>query len=194
MSDGDNRLIETNLIQARILSALRAATFTANSDVWDGLDIFSDDPVKQVKWFDLFDIRQALEELLMFKGRICVVLYGPWTYSNEILSGGKGFIATRTSEVELIVSDRDYGNRQDAVTGDADNPGINRMVDSLLPAVCRDVSQSGDAWRIPIRPSTGEIMRIQGDERDELTGRVAWRQAINVPGGSLRFSVNRTVR
>lgn len=178
-------------IFAALFEKIRAAVFIDEGDQWDGLDIFDDDPLKQVKRYDVQRPLEALEELLMFKNRLCVMVSNGWRYSDTVK--GSIMYQERRTTIELNIMDRKYGAgsaRQDALAGGATTPGALRMSDSIIAAIEGKINQPGDQTIVPIMKD-GDPLAIGGDDRDNNAGRSVFSQLIEIYGGFSKVSIGR---
>lgn len=133
------------------------------------------------------NLAQALQDLLIFEDRVCLIIPDGDDYQNE--DSGRILISKCTRRVVLLLADRDYGDRQAASTGDGDNPGVielDRLVVNSL------IGDNLGLARVRVKCDVSEPFTISAKERDQLSGREAWHLDLAVEAGVLKTVIQRT--
>jgi hypothetical protein len=176
--------IDTNAILTQLQTKLLAVTLPT---AWKtpAEDAFA---AGAVKVFDMQNLELALQELLVFEDRACFIVFQSWEY--EPRTAGRVAYTSRQMELVLLMTDRDFGSRNNALVGDADNPGVLRIADAVVAAIGGDINDSSSPAMLFTR-GTGETFTITGEERDNLTGRAGFVQTYVVHGGESRENLGR---
>lgn len=141
---------------------------------------------QKVALFDVDDLSTALKDLLVFKDRACFILLDADRCDNELV--GTKILSRQTRTVALLITDRDYGKRADALVGDATRPGVLALKDLILDPANEII---GDlVTGVAVLPGTGSPMRITGEQRDNLTGRLAYELDLELRGGFMEVRLN----
>lgn len=136
---------------------------------------------QKVALFDVDDLATAIKDLLVFKDRACFILLDAERCDSEL--AGNKVVSRLTRTVALLITDRDYGKRADALVGDATRPGVLALKDLILDP---DNEIIGDlVTGVAVLPGFGSPVRITGEARDNLTGRLAYELDLELKGGSL---------
>jgi hypothetical protein len=137
-----------------------------------------------VSVFDMTDLVQALRELLAFKDRVALVIHAGETWEHVI--DGQELRSHLTREVQLLLSDRAWAKRQDALLGTATTPGALALKDLVVPALHGILIAGTDtASAIYGQPQAGELIELQDRARKDLAGRIVYRQPVELIGGML---------
>lgn len=152
---------------------------------WDGSDLFPEvSGERAVRAYSHPNIAAALEELLIFEDRVCLIVPGRDEYQNE--ENGRELVTRCARTFFILLADRDYGDRLAAHLGDSDTPGViemNRLVvENLLGT---DLGIRG----VKVMPESGEAMTVTREgtaarvSEDELAGREAWALTLRIDCG-----------
>jgi hypothetical protein len=152
---------------------------------------------KRVDLFDISEIETALEELFVFKDRVCFVILDSEHFDNEATTSTK-VISKMTRSVALLIADRNYGKRQKALIGTDASPGVIALKDIVLNGDDRpDSSVIGllrdgvTDLRVYCRPVNGVFIRLQDKKRENLAGRIVYEQDIEIRGGFFEATLGR---
>ncbi len=142
---------------------------------------------QKVALFDMSDLETALQELLIFDGRVCVIVLVSEQFENGA-GGGLKLIMRQLRHVSLLIADRDYGNRQNALTGSETSPGVLALKDLVLSGQVLGLLTSGApavSLGITVTPTQGAFVRLVDQTRENLAGRLCWEQDLELRGGYL---------
>lgn len=131
------------------------------------------------------NIAAAIRDLLEFDDRLAFIV--PIGDDYENIREGRVMITRKTVEFLILISDRNYGSRVEAMTGSAENPGVALLSD-LTVASCVG-NKLGLGGTVHLTPGAGEPIFVTADERDSLAGREAWSQVFRTPAGEVRTDV-----
>ena len=141
------------------LNALEAAIVALQ---WEGSAAF-----QRVELFDITNLELAVKSLLAFEKRLCIIVHDSESFENFI--EGSRLTSRQSRRVLLIIGDQVIGDRQVALLGDANTPGILKLKDLVLNGLFGALST-----HIYAEPLSGEVMQIIGDGDDPMPGRVTW--------------------
>jgi hypothetical protein len=164
-----NTFISTLELLGRVKARLVAMEASAGVPLFDKVEFYAQP-----------NIVKALEELRLFKQKICLIVPSGDDYESEF--AGVDVRSEVTREFVLLFSDRDYGKRQDASTGDEKRVGVIAMKDAIEENL---LGQNLDynPRMIRLRPMTGEAVLLSDKDKDRLTGREAWSMTWQASGG-----------
>ena len=135
----------------------------------------------RVEMYSALDLVQALEDLRIFKNRVCLIV--PSSDDSENVSEGTELRSSLVRTFEIIVADRDYGRRQNASTGDADTLGVIRIKDIVHEKLWG--SNLGlEPRRLNFRLIGGEAIVLTQKQRETLSGREAWQMTWQCDAGT----------
>jgi len=140
----------------------------------------------RVEFYNTPDILQGFAELRIFKKRICLIIPSNDNYENE--RSGPSLITRLERTIILLISDRDFGNRQHASTGDKNNPSVlemNRLV--INDVIGKNLGFLGCL----VQPKSAGEVTITGQARDDSAGRLAWSIELGVLAGELITSTRK---
>jgi hypothetical protein len=143
---------------------------------------------ERVELFDLQELAKAIEELRVFKARACFVVLDIERFENE-LAGNKLLVRQRRA-VALLITDRNYGSRQRALEGTGTSPGVLALKDLVLSGEPGDPAASVLgllATGVVCEPAFGAFIELRDTARDDLAGRIAYEQDLELIGGSTEF-------
>ena len=166
-------------VMTEMVKRLRAAVIPA------GLSLAGEALFTEVQPFDLSDMAEALEKLLMVGDRVAVVVLesAPATVT---LSGTN--LVTRISyDFAVMFADRNLADRNEAMLGSATNPGALNLVPAIIEACSGDYG--GPICRAGGEP--GRLLVLTGEDGTNNFDRVCYRQPFVVSGGQLRQTVGR---
>lgn len=147
------------------------------------IQIWGKPAFEQVKIYDLLDLKKALEELLVTKNRVCLLIPGGEEWDRNI--HGAQLICHQTRQVTLLMADRNYTDRLKAMLGDLQTPGVFTLSAHVLPAVCGRLADRS----FVVEPDNGELFALEGDDRANNPGRICWRQELAIKGGTMQFNL-----
>jgi hypothetical protein len=135
---------------------------------------------ERVDYFATPNLVEALQQLKIAKSRICLIVPSANNYDTKI--AGREVQTETIREFILLLADRDFGKRQNALTGGTNSPGVVAMNDLLED---RLLGQNLNQAPIPIklRPSTSEVFQLLGNDEDQTTGRIAWQMTWQCSAG-----------
>jgi hypothetical protein len=136
---------------------------------------------QKVELFDVDDLKTALKELLVFKDRACFIIIDEERCTSEVI--GMKMQSRQSRTIALIITDRDYGKRAEALTGDATRPGVLALKDLILDPENEVIGGLLDG--MVVMPGFGAPIRIMDEERDNMTGRLAYELDLEIRGGFL---------
>lgn len=183
-------LVRTRDILLALQAKLEGLTFTAEN--LPHLPDLAGEPVfQEVGIYSRPNLTAALADLLAFEDRFCAVV--PIGDEHEFLSKAEGVRAINTvrrhSAFTLLISDRDFGSRQEAFAGDEeDSPGVIGLKDIVVDALTgQDLGHS----ELKFLPEEGAPFFVadtirEGQALDDLSGRDAWQQTFLTPAGTYR--------
>lgn len=139
-----------------------------------------DEPAfERVELYDLVDLEQALAELRIFKGRVCVIVAGTESWVNE---GGPTKLLSRwRREVALLIADRDFGQRRRALVGSDGSPGVLGLKELVLDGVVGELGAGSE--RVVVQPVMGLVVALAGEKREVLSGRQCFELDLEILGG-----------
>jgi hypothetical protein len=109
---------DTQIVLNALRAHLEALRFPGDAVVLPGEPVF-----ERVALYDIPNLNQGLQDLLIFEGRVCLVVPMPEEFEDS--QQGQVLKTTYTQEFALIVCDQDYGaGTRAAYFGDGDNPGV----------------------------------------------------------------------
>ncbi len=150
------------------------------AEVFDSATAF-----QAVKQYDLQgELRKALEDLLVFKDRVAFILLDQVTYDNQ--RDGRVLTTARTVSVTVLCADRNWGNRQIALKGNAATPGVQLLQELLIDALFGELIEGTS-----VEPNLGQLFALMGKERDNNSGRLAWSQEFTVRAGTSKRQLSR---
>jgi hypothetical protein len=126
---------------------------------------------EKVEYYSAADLVSALEELRIFKQRVCVIVPSANQYESE-MSGTENHLKC-WREFVLIFSDRDYGRRQDASTGDAERVGVVAMNDFIEENLAGQ-NLGYKPRLLNMHPLDGEAVALTKAQKEILSGRSVW--------------------
>lgn len=161
--------IDTLTILAKLKTRLAALELEAGTPLFD-----------KVEYYSSTDLLKALQELRVFKNRVCFIVPGDDDFVNEV--SGRSLNTVVERHVFLLLADRDYGRRQAAATGDENTPGVVAMKDRVVSEL---TGRNLDSRHVLVKPVNGTPLLIQGPKREEATGREAWNLELVVECGQM---------
>lgn len=128
---------------------------------------------EKVEFYAHSDLVAALEDLRIFKQRVCLIV--PSADSYESQNSGTEIQTEADREFVLLFADRDYGRRQDASSGDAQRVGVIGMKD-IIEGDLLGANLDYNPRLLRLRPVAGEPVLLTSAEKDRVSGREAWAQ------------------
>lgn len=138
----------------------------------------------KVEFYSMPNLVKGLEELRLFKKRICLIIPSGDDFENELQGGDLHCEATY--DFELLIADRNYGKRQDAATGDDVGPNTNPGVVAMKDIVVEKLFGQSLGFlprRLNLRPVGGQALLLTAKERDDASGREAWQMTWSADAG-----------
>lgn len=168
--------LTTKTLLAAIKSALEALTLEGSTTRLFEL----------VEYYDSQRLGEALEKLIIVKQRVCFVVPSSDAYENVI--SGRIAVSTRTTEIDLLIADRDWLSGQEAVFGgtSTDKPGILAMKDIVVSALAgQPLALEG----VSMLPIGGSPITLREQEAKDTPGRECWVQTFETRAGSTRVAI-----
>ncbi len=160
---------DTLTVLAKLKTRLAALELTAGTPLFD-----------KVEYYSSTDLLKALQELRVFKNRVCLIVPGDDDFMNEV--SGRTLNTVVERHVFLLLADRDYGRRQAAATGDENTQGVIAMKDKVVSDL---TGKNLDSRQVLVKPVNGTPLLIQGPKREEAAGREAWNLELVVECGQV---------
>jgi hypothetical protein len=142
---------------------------------------------KRVELFDDLDLPEAFKRLLLTDSRIALVIYSSDTFETQ--RADRQITVRRTQELYVTFTDRVMGKRLDALLGTANNPGLLKLRDLVLPAIIGLLVPQPNG--IVSTPTRGSLLQVENTDR-KLPGRLAYLLEIELQGGWLRADVGKS--
>ncbi|MCD6050545.1 MAG: hypothetical protein K0Q55_1948 [Verrucomicrobia bacterium] len=161
--------IDTLTVLAKLKTRLVALEIEPGTPLFD-----------KVEYYSSTDLLKALQELRVFKNRVCLIVPGDDDFFNEV--SGRSLTTVVERHVFLLLADRDYGRRQAAATGDENTPGVIAMKDHVVADL---TGKNLDSRMVLVKPVNGTPLLIQGPKREEAAGREAWNLELAVECGQM---------
>ncbi|HEY1170234.1 MAG TPA: hypothetical protein VGH19_02585 [Verrucomicrobiae bacterium] len=161
--------IDTLAVLAKLKTRLAALELEAGTPLFD-----------KVEYYSSTDLLKALQELRLFKNRVCLIVPGDDDFVNDV--SGRSLNTVLERHVFLLLADRDYGRRQSAATGDENTPGVIAMKDRVVSEL---TGKNLDSRQVLVKPVNGTPLLIQGPKREEAAGREAWNIELVVECGQM---------
>jgi hypothetical protein len=146
-------------------------------------------PEGTVSFYEMDDFADALEKLLLTQDRVCVVVLETMPFSGGVT--GQELEVRQSANLSLMFCDRNWSNRQEAMLGGDDNPGVLGLIPGVVEAVL-GVLPSG--WVVAPAAEAGRLILLTGEEGDNQYSRACYRQPLTALGGAFRAVAGRTAR
>lgn len=161
--------IDTITILGKLKTRLAALELVPGTPLFD-----------KVEYYSSTDLLKALEELRLFKNRICLIVPGDDDFGNEV--SGRTMTTEVARHIHILMADRDYGRRQSAATGDANTPGVVKIKDQVVDDL---VGKNLDSRFCLVKPVESGPVLIQGPRREDAAGREAWTLELAIDCGQV---------
>jgi hypothetical protein len=139
-----------------------------------------------VKVFGREDVLAAMAQLYVFEDRACFIV--PGAIRHEQKKEGGIVLVTRTLEVGLLMTDRNFGGENLATVGEeGENPGVIRICELVTDGL---FGKSLDCAGVALIPDNGDPFTLSDKEREE-TKREAFVQGFAIPLGTRKLDLNR---
>jgi hypothetical protein len=136
-----------------------------------------------VVWADE-NLLAALEAMFVYSSRVCIIVPGGDDHKSE--RRGDVLHVTRTSDVHLLIADRNFGQKNLGLIGQAGkNPGIIAMKDLVVEQI---TGPSINLSNVVFAPASGEQLHITSKER-ENESRDCWAQTFTTYAGAAKVAV-----
>ncbi len=133
----------------------------------------------RVEFFSQPNLIVALQELRIFKKRVCLIVPDGDQYEHE--HAGRVLVSKTVKRVILLLADQGYGKRQSAETGDSDTYGVIALDKAVIDLL---IGQNlGFGPSVLVRPTFSQPVLIEGETRDQLSGREAWHIDLDIDCG-----------
>lgn len=156
-------------ILTALKTALSAVTLPSSSDA----------AFDRVEYFSQPNLMTALQELRIFKKRVCLIVPDGDQYEHEYQ--GKVLVSRVVRRVILLLADQDYAVRQSAETGSSGTYGVISLDQRVIAALIGQNLGLGPS--VLVRPTFSQPVLIAGNERDTLSGREAWHIDLDIDCG-----------
>lgn len=133
---------------------------------------------QKVAMFDMSNLLVALQELVTYTSRVCLIVHDTEQFENE--KKGTQLHVRQRRNITLLIADRHFANRQKAMFGDGTTPGVLALKDAVLNNVLGLLAPG-----IYCQPIHGEQMVLEQKVRDQLQGRVAFTLGLELVGGNV---------
>lgn len=133
---------------------------------------------QKVAMFDMSNLVVALQELITYANRVCLIVHDNERFTNE--KKGRQLFTRQTRQVSLLMADRHFANRQKALFGDKGTPGVLALKDAVLGEIV-GLLEPG----VYVQPVHGEQMVLEQKIRETLQGRVAFMLVVELVGGNI---------
>lgn len=168
-----------NVLVAYLTAVRFPATYNGTACAFSGQLMF-----ETVKVFDMADFAVAIEEMLLVKKRVAIIV--PMEERQAASISGLNMIVTFRNDYAILMSDRSYKNRQLALVGDTTTPGCLLMSDVLVQGMTGEIASG-----FVCEPGGGDVFAFSGENRDNETGRIGWRQDVTMHGGRIERQLSR---
>lgn len=159
-----------------LLAALKARLSALTLESGDRL-------FERVEFFAEADLLGALQELRLFKKRICLVVPAGDAFQTEPTSTHLQVGIVR--EVVVLLGDRDVARPQEASTGGPGNPGVVAMKDQVFEAL---INHRLGFERRFLRLSCTESQPLTITDATDQPGRRAWQMTWTAHAGTELFA------
>ena len=174
-----NEFIPTIDIMAALKTFLAAIVLTPAEGETPEVKLFD-----KVEFYTMPNLVKALEDLRIFKQRVCLIVPSGDEFDNEV--EGRQLTSDADYEFVLLMADRDYGRRQDASTGDDKRPGVIRIKDIVIKELLGE-NLGFAPRRLNFRPIDGGPVLLSEKQREEASGREAWQITWQCDAGTCVF-------
>lgn len=172
--------ISTSTVFNAIKTVLEAMTFPTGS-VLEGEAVF-----ERVDVYDIPRLETALQDLLNFKDRICLIVPRSETFNSE--TTGSMLVVRKRQQFLLILSDKDYAPGKGSYFGSATQPGVLAMKDLVIEAL---LGASLDIAHVVLSPIDGESLRVAESEQRLQQSREGYRLTFDTPMGHIKTPLQR---
>jgi hypothetical protein len=136
-----------------------------------------------VEYHEDKNLAEALQDLLIVKKRICLIVLAGDSYVNDKV--GRAVRSTRTTSFDLVIADQAYTKGgQDAAFGGANNVGVVAMKDLVVATLAAAPQLTGLRWCM-LSPTEGAMLSLAGDAQKQTPGRQAYVLNYETPSGEL---------
>lgn len=147
---------------------------------WEGRQAF-----QRVETTDLDDLIQAMQELMVFQDRFALIIPGSREFQTT-LKGTEQHVQ-RQMNLDVVITDRNAGDRTKSFKGSNTNPGTSALADLVINALIGKLLNGAF-----ITPTDGDQFSI-GIEENPTVNRAAYRQGFRVIGGSILTDIQTKV-
>ena len=129
------------------------------------------------------DLLKALEDMRVYDDRACFIVPGGDDFDNAM--DGRVLSAKRSSDVILLIADRNYARENLALIGDETGPGVIVLTDLVLEML------TGITLGLPgvcLTPMSGEPLHLTSKQQEDAPGRDCWALTFNTTAGAVRVA------
>lgn len=173
--------INTKSFLDGLVAKLSGLTFPAGSDPWAETPVF-----QAVRLYDIPQLEEALKDLLEFSERLCLIV--PREDRFEPATKGHSMEVSKTSNVLLIITDRDYAPGKASYFGGPDHPGVTHIKDLVIEEL---IGETLDLPHVLLTPEDGESIRVASSADKLQEGREGYRQFFSTPMGTVKRTILR---
>jgi len=168
--------VETNTLLAALKTELESIPHPTIS----GERLF-----ERVDYHENKKLREALTDLVISKQRVCIIVPGGDSYSNE--RQGRVIFSRRVSTLDLLIADRAWTKGgHEAVFGGSKNLGVLKMKDVVVAHLAAH-PQLGLAY-VALTPEEGNQIEIADDQVKDVPGRECYVVSYSTPTGEIEIS------
>ena len=170
---GNIGFISTESLLKGIKTALEGLRLPPTVEGADSIPAF-----EKVAIYGARDLSAAFADLLIFEERVCLVIPAGDNYTTEW--EGRTVVTHQESDFVLLISDRTFGSRIDALEGTAETPGVVALKDRVVSGLF------GARLEIPgvsLVPVSGEPFKLSTFDKKEQEGRQCWSITFSTPSG-----------
>ncbi|MDP2227284.1 MAG: hypothetical protein Q8J78_07375 [Moraxellaceae bacterium] len=145
--------------------------------------------VAPAKLFEVVDyhedknLAEALEELIIIKKRVCLIVLNGDRYEND--KQGRSVRSRRTTSLDIVMADQAYTQGgQAAAFGGPSNVGVVAMKDLVVATLGEQPQLTNLRW-CQLTPTEGAMLALAADEQKKAPGRQAYVLNYETPSGEL---------
>jgi hypothetical protein len=132
------------------------------------------------------DLTKAFDDLYLQDDRACFIVPGGDDHQNVI--EGRIGKSHRSTEVHLLLSDRDYNRAQSELVGGAEAPGVITLKDLIVNSL---MGANLGLRGVFLLPTNGTLMVLSDKEQENAPGRAGWAQSFTTSAGIMKAGIPR---
>lgn len=132
------------------------------------------------------NLLKALEDLFAYDDRVALIVPAGDNHSNH--TEGSNIYSARTTDVVVLIADRDYSKSQAELIGGPEAVGVVALKDLVISAF---FGQNLGLTGVALAPTDGQPLTLTDKERDEATGRDCWAQTFTTAAGRAKAAIVR---